>query len=83
MCDDISFFVEYGFELVQQGGIHLNNVVSVRIFTSLRQKCTDHDNKNFLPFTAKTTRMLTEAHLGENAAELLESDDPTLQVITN
>lgn len=79
MCDDICSFVDYGFELVQEGGIRLNNVVSVRNVTSLRQTFADHDNKNFLPFSAKTTRMLTEAH----AAELLESDDPTLQVVLN
>ncbi|KAJ7392671.1 hypothetical protein OS493_010322 [Desmophyllum pertusum] len=44
LCDEISGFVEYGFDIVQQG--------------------------------AKTTRLLTETHLGEKAVEMLESSDP-------
>ncbi|XP_073254789.1 uncharacterized protein [Porites lutea] len=51
LCDEISGFVEYGFDIVQQG--------------------------------AKTTRLLTETHLGEDALEMLEAEDPNLQVHYN
>lgn len=79
LCDEISGFVEYGYDLVEQGGIFCGFCCycCFVFFLSFSQKTrfVRIIISHLFRSTAKTLRTVTEKHLGEKAMEILESID--------